>query len=243
MRLGFIGTGTIASAVVRGLAGSGHRITVSQRTASHSAALAAEFENVTVADNQQVLDRSDVVFLGLMASAAADILGRLAFRADQQVISFKAGASLDQVADLVQPARAAAIMMPFPGIARGGSPIMALGDTALVEQLFAPHNTVFAVKDGAELDAYLCAQAVLSPVARLAGDGAQWLGSRVSDPEQGEAFLRMLISASLAASGCAELIEALNTPGGYNQRLRLHMEEAGMGNDLRDGLNRLEAGG
>ncbi|MEP1494906.1 NAD(P)-binding domain-containing protein, partial [Pseudophaeobacter sp.] len=32
MRLGFIGTGTIASAVVRGLAGQGHDIRISARS-------------------------------------------------------------------------------------------------------------------------------------------------------------------------------------------------------------------
>ncbi len=88
--------------------------------------------------------------------------------------------------------------------------------------------------------AYLVAQAVLSPVARMVGDAAVWLDARVSDPEQGEAFLRMLVASSLSGSACAALIEALNTPGGYNQRLRVHMEESGMGKTLRTGLDGLE---
>ncbi|MFY0312694.1 NAD(P)-binding domain-containing protein [Leisingera sp. D0M16] len=239
MRLGFLGCGTIASAVVRGLAGKGHRIAVSERSQVQSAALAAEFSGVTVAGNQAVVDASDVVFLGLMAEAAEGILSGLVFREDQQVISFMAGAGLDRVAVLTAPARAAAVMMPFPGIAQGGSPIMALGDTGLVEQIFGPANKVFALKDEAELDAYLCAQAVLSPVARMVNDAAGWLGCRSEDKVQGEAFLRLLIASSLEKSGCAELIEALNTPGGYNQRLRLHMEKAGMGRDLAAGLDML----
>ncbi len=44
---------------------------------TRSSALASEFENVTVSANQVVLDRSDLVFLGLMAEAvknAAEIL-------------------------------------------------------------------------------------------------------------------------------------------------------------------------
>lgn len=239
MNLGFIGCGTIASAVVRGLAGQGHRITVSERSRTHSAALAAEFSDVAVASNQAVLDASDVVFLGVMAEAAEEILGGLVFREAQQVVSFMAGAGLDRISELAAPARAAAVMIPFPGIAQGGSPVMALGDTELLERIFAPANSIFALKDNAELDAYLCAQAVLSPVTRMVGDAAQWLGARVSDPEQGEDFLRMLIASSLQASGCSELIEALNTPGGFNQRLRLHMESAGMSDDLDAGLDRL----
>lgn len=240
MRIGVIGTGTIAAAVVRGIAGDGHQISVSERSTHVSAELAGALGNVSAAPNQQVLDQSDVIFLGLMAEAAPDILAPLTFRADQQVISFMAGADLARVGELVAPARASAVMMPFPGIAQGGSAIMALGDIELVNEIFGALNRVFALKNSAELDACLCAQAVLSPVARMVGDAADWLGTRVSDPAQGEAFLRMLVATSLAETGCADLIEALNTPGGYNQRLRQHMEAAGITGDLMSGLNDLE---
>lgn len=240
MRLGFIGTGVIASAVVRGLAGQGHEIRISARSEARSTQLAAEIPEVQVAGLQEILDQSEVVFLGLMAEQAGAILSELRFRPGQQVISFMAGASLEQVASLVKPASAAAVMMPFPGIAQGGSAIMALGDEALLNQIFGNRNTVFALENAAELEAYLCAQAVLSPVAQLTADAAGWLGKRVADPAKGEAFLRMLVSTSLAASETEDLIEALNTPGGFNQRLRLHMEGRGMREELARGLDRLE---
>ncbi|MCF6433708.1 NAD(P)-binding domain-containing protein [Leisingera sp. MMG026] len=240
MRLGFLGCGTIASAVVRGLAGKGHQITVSERSKAQSAALAEAFEDVTVTGNQAVIDASDVIFLGLMAESAEGILKELVFREDQQVVSLMAGADIGRVAELAAPAEAVAVMIPFPGIAQGGSPVMALGNTALLGSLFEPDNQIFVLKDEGELNAYLSAQAVLSPAARLVGDAAEWLGDRVSDKAQGEAFLRMLVSASLRASGCSELIEALNTPGGYNQRLRLHMEDAGLRSSLAKGLSNLE---
>lgn len=240
MRLGFIGTGVISSAVVRGLAGQGHEIRVSARSEVRSTALVAEFPEVQIAEVQQILDESEVVFLGLMLEQACDILGALRFPASLKVVSFMAGADLDQVAALVAPAVPAAVMMPFPAIAQGGSAIMALGDSALLSRIFAPRNRVFALQNAAELDAYLCAQAVLSPVARLTADAASWLGARVSDPTQGEAFLRMLIATSLADTPAQDLIEALNTPGGYNQRLRRHMEAAGLSVDLLQGLGDLE---
>ncbi|SDE34058.1 NAD(P)-binding domain-containing protein [Ruegeria marina] len=240
MRIGVLGTGTIATAVVHGIAGDGHSIAVSERSAANAQALAAAYPNVTVASNQAVVDESDIVILGLMAEQAPGILGALVFCDGQQVITLMAGATLEQVAQMVAPARAAAIMMPFPGIAQGGSPIMMQGDADLVAALFGARNQIFALKDAEEMAAYLCAQAVLSPVVRMVGDAGQWLGARVSDPEQGEAFLRALVASSLAGTDCASLIEALNTPGGYNQRLRLHMEAAGMGDSLRAGLDTLE---
>ena len=239
MRIGVIGCGTISSAAVQGIAGDGHEITVSDRSAHHSARLSGMFDTVQVADNQTVVDKSDVIFLGLMAEVAPDVLGALRFRTDQKVITFMAGLTLDEVDVLVRPARAVAIMMPFPGVAEGGTPIMMYGDIAVVTEIFGARNSIFPVETAEEMAAYLCAQAVLSPVARMVSDAAEWLGERVSDKAQGEAFLRELVASNLSGQACAPLIEALNTPGGYNQRLRLHMEAQGMERALKSGLDDL----
>ncbi len=239
MNIGILGTGTITSAVVEGIAADGHVITVSERSRARSADLAARYDDVAAAGNQAVVDCSDVIFLGLMAETAPAVLADLSFRPDQRVITLMAGATLEEADAMVAPARAVAIMMPFPGIAQGGSPVMAQGDTVLIEEIFGASNTVFAVRDAAEMDAYLCAQAVLSPAVKLVDDAATWLGGRVRDPEQGEAFLRLLTGSSLLAAPCAEMLEALNTPGGYNQRLRQHMENARTGEELHRGLDDL----
>lgn len=239
MRIGVIGCGTIASAVVHGIAGDGHEIAVSQRSAVHAEALSKAYENVVIMENQAVVDASDVIFLGLMAEIAPDVLGALTFREDQRIITFMAGASLEEADALVRPARAVAIMMPFPGIAQGGTPTIMHGDAALVEEIFGAKNDVFALESGEEMAAYLSAQAVLSPVARLVSDTADWLGSRVADKSKGEAFLRKLITSSLTNTEAAALLEALSTPGGYNETMRIHMDANGMRDALKSGLDRL----
>ena len=243
MRIGIIGTGTIASAVVTGIAQDGHEITVSERNAARSAELAARFDAVTVAANQDVIDRSDVVFLGLMADQAGAVLEELRFRAGQDVISLMAGISLDAVAGLVAPARAVAIMIPFPGIARGGSPVLVRGDGALVREIVGQRNTVFDVQSDAEMDVYMAAQAVLSPAVKMVDTAAQWMAEAGADPAAAEDFLRLLVGSSLLGSGTGDMLRALDTPGGYNQRLRNHMVDAGMDADLRAGLDRLRRSG
>jgi pyrroline-5-carboxylate reductase len=240
MKIGVIGCGTIASAAVHGIAGDGHQITVSERSKSHANELAEAYCNIVVAGNQGVVDASDVIFLGLMAELAPQVLRTLEFREGQKVITFMAGATLEQVDEMVRPARAVAIMMPFPAIAHGGSPVFMHGDADLVSKIFGNRNNIFVLEGKDEMAAYLCAQAVLSPVVRMVGDASDWLGERVEDKAQGEAFLRSLVVSSLSASKCAPLLAALNAPGGYNQRLRLHMEASGMGEAIRAGLNDLE---
>ncbi|PTV97536.1 coenzyme F420-dependent NADP oxidoreductase-like protein [Rhodobacter aestuarii] len=239
MRIGVIGTGSIASAVVRALAPEGHEITVSERGRAYSAALAAEFANVTVAANAQVVEAADLILIGLLPEHAEAALGTLTFREGQQVISLMADVPLDQVATLVAPASVKTVMLPYPSLPAGGTPIMVLGETALVETLLGARNTVFALRDRAELGAYLAAQAVLSPATQLVAEAANWLAPHLQDPARGEAFLRMLVSSSLAAGPGAELLASLNTEGGYNQGLRQHMERAGMVTALHEGLDAL----
>lgn len=241
MRIGVLGTGTIASAVVRSVADDGHSITVSRRSAAVSAALARDHASVSVAENQAVIDASDVILLGLMADAAPQVLDGLRFRPNQRVLSLMAGAGLDDVAGMVAPATADAVMIPFPSIAQTGSPVLVLGRGDLVESLFGTRNTIFCMRDEAELQAYLCAQAVLSPVARLVEEGAAWLALHDCDARTGEAFLRRLVVSSFSNMSATDLLKALDTEGGYNQRLRRHMDRAGMGPALKSGLNDLEA--
>ena len=94
MRLGVLGTGTIATAVVHGIAGDVtgdglyHQITISPRNKANAEALAAQYDNVTIAENQQVIEASDVVFLGLMPDVASAILPELNFKEGQIVISY-----------------------------------------------------------------------------------------------------------------------------------------------------------
>lgn len=239
MRIGVIGTGTIASAVVEGIAGDGHVITVSRRSAARSAALAARYDCVEAAENQTVVDRSDVVLLGLMAEHAEAVLSAIRFREGQRVISLMAGVTLEAVAALVAPARAEAIMIPFPGISQGGSPVLVRGGGALVRDLFGAHNTVFEIDSDAALEAFMCAQAVLSPAVKMVDTAAEWMAEAGTDRALAEAFLRLLVGSSLIGSETGAMLAALDTPGGYNQRLRRHMVDAGMDSDLRAGLDKL----
>ena len=123
MRVGFLGTGAIAAAMVRGLAGQGHLILVSPRNASTAATLAAELPEVAIAPNDALVAGSDVVFLCLLARTAEEVLPGLPFRPDQTVISVMVDAPLANLRRLCAPAREIAITIPLPPIAGGGCPL------------------------------------------------------------------------------------------------------------------------
>jgi pyrroline-5-carboxylate reductase len=115
-----------------------------------------------------------------------------------------------------------------------------LGDAEIINALFGARNSIFQCEDQDELAAYLAAQAVISPVTVMVQKAGEWLGENVKNSVQGEAFLRALVGSSLQATpDCQKLIQALNTPGGYNQRLREHMETSGFTELLKQGLSEL----
>lgn len=111
MRIGILGLGTIATALVKGIADDDHILTVSRRNAENAADLCGTFANVSVADNQEVVDNSDALFIGLTDNVYRDALSALRFRADQMVISLMAG---PEMAELVAPATLSARMIPLP---------------------------------------------------------------------------------------------------------------------------------
>src|SRR6185437_12714819 len=94
MRIGFIGTGTITSAIVSGLNASdstAFTFLLSPRNADVAASLASAFDNVTVAaSNQAVLDGCDIIMLAVRPQVASDVLESLRFRPDHHVISLVA---------------------------------------------------------------------------------------------------------------------------------------------------------
>lgn len=247
MRIGFIGTGTIAAAVVEGIAGNGHVITVSERGRQTAARLAGAFANVTVAPNQAVIGRSDIVLLGMMAKVAREVLPGLRFREGQKVLSLMTGIGLADLARLISPAGALGMALPFPSIARGGAPVIACPGEPLVAELFGARNRTFSIPEEGEMAAWTAAQAVLSPSLKLLQLALEWLGDRTSDKAQAEGFLRLLVGSSLMAEPLDQpgvlkaALKALDTPGGYNATLREHMLAGGMREHLRAGLDALEA--
>ena len=241
MKLGVLGTGTIATAAVHGIADDGHEIAISPRNKDNAAGLAARYANVTIHENQVVIDKSDVIFLGLMPDIAASILPELTFKAGQIVISFIADLTLEEIGAMVSPASAQALMLPFPNIASGGSVIPMIGAAETVEVIFGKANSLTVLNNQAEMDAILCAQAVLSPAAKLVKDAALWLEDNGVEMARGEPFLRQLVASNLAETATPELLEALNTEGGYNQRLRQYMDAEGMPQKLFAGLDKLKS--
>jgi len=238
-RVGFIGTGEIASLMVQGLAGQGHEILVSNRNAEVAARLALTHPEVRVATNAQVVEGADIVILCLLARVADEALTGLPFRAGQSVISVMVDVGLARLQKLCAPATDIAITIPLPPIAVGGCPLPVFPASVALEQLFGARNMVFPVRDEVALNAHFGATAYCSPFLAQMLAASDWLAGFTGDKALAEAYLIGVIRGYLpehpAENHLGASLQSLSTEGGLNATLRAAMNGANV--ELRAGLD------
>lgn len=225
-RIGFLGTGEIASAMLRALQGQGHSFLISPRNAAMAAAL-AELPDVRIAPNETVVAQSDVVFLCLMARVADEVLPGLPFRVDQAVISVMVDAPLARLRRLCAPATDIAITIPLPPIVDGGCPLPVYPPSPVLQALFGDRNPVLAQRDEVALQAHLGVSAICSPILDQLRTAAGWLAGFTQDAAHAEAYVAAMIRCYLptrAEGGELDAaLRALSTEGGLNATLRAVM--------------------
>lgn len=246
-RIGFLGTGAIAEAMVRGLDGARHDILVSERNAETAARLSNEFACVSVAANTDVVAQSDIVILCLMSGIAERVLPDLPFRADHKVISVMADMPRNRLATLIPDVAELSLTIPLPSIATGGCPMPVWPDTGCVRDVFGGRNPVIGVESETALNAHFGACAVSLPVLALLRTGIDWLADQTGDKTGAEIYVTAMFGAYFAAmrkDGSGEvdaLMADLGTEGGLNDSLRNTMARAGAPDALLEGLDGLRA--
>lgn len=245
MRVGFIGTGEIAAAMVEGLSGRGHDLIVSERNAAVAAELAGKFTDVQVRPNADVVAGSDVVFLCLMAGVAREVLDTLPWRGDQAVISVMVDVPLADLAQLCAPASDIALTIPLSSVATGRSVLPCHPESDALRALFGESDTIIAVPTEAGLNAHFAASALSAPLLTLMQTGAHWLGEQTGDMRGAETyvggvFAGFLRQMSTQGADFDQLLKGLATEGGLNAALKQGMADAGAPEALRGGLEGLK---
>jgi pyrroline-5-carboxylate reductase len=149
MKLGFVGTGEITSAIVTGLNSSTAQfsIRVSPRNRETATELANRFAVVSIAlSNQDVVDASEVVVIAVRPAIAPSVISELHFRPDHCVISLVSGLSLQRLSELVAPATRIIRAVPLPSTARRAGPTGTYPSDQLANDLFGSIGTVFPVE-------------------------------------------------------------------------------------------------
>lgn len=247
LRLGFIGTGAITAALVRGLLDSGLGVTavaLSPRNATTAAELAALDDRVQVCrSNQEVLERSDVICVAVVQQVVHEVLGELSFAPRHHVITFVPGTPMAVLAELARPAGSLARAVPLPAVAYGeGVTVVHPGDE-VTTRLFDAVGRAVVVEEEAHFEPLFAATATMASFYAVLGRVSAWLGDQGVPPGTARAFVAGYY-ASLTAeverdpSPFDELTSGL-TPGGLNEQLHADLSAAGAYDHYGPALDRI----
>lgn len=245
--VGFIGIGTINSAVVRGFlkcAASPAKVIIGPRNAQKAAALAAEYpEKVTVAEsNQAVVDESDWIFLGTPPKKhiMQETLGPLRFRKEQPILSFIAGAEREELRKLVAPATEIVQALPLPPAEFGQSTTVMYPPNERMEKCLATIGRVVAVESREQAMAIGSMACMMGDFYAHLRSCHQWLISKGVDSAAASRAVGSYFSTYHHASQHSEIgfdhLVAEQTPGGVNQQVIEQLEKQGRYDMVKEGL-------
>lgn len=247
MRLGFIGTGGITTAIVTGLCtlpASPEEIWVSPRNRDNAQLLAASYDGVRIGeDNQAVVDHCDVVFLAVLPQDKEAILSPLAFREEQVIVHLLAGTTIFEVSSLVAPAWRIVRAVPLPCTAIHTGPIAIYPDHETVSGIFDPLGTVIALEEEAHLETLAVITALMAPFYAFVAQVAGWGEEQGIDPEKSAAYTASMLGAlsKIAQSADQGNVEALvnecMTPGGLNETAMKVIRDQGGFSHVRAALD------
>jgi pyrroline-5-carboxylate reductase len=238
VRLGFVGTGAITSAIVRGLCAPpalACRISLSPRNASVAARLAAQFsdEVAVAASNQDVLDRSDVVFIAVRPQVADEVLRSLKFRPDHRVISLVAAMSKDDVTRRVRPAASVVCAVPLPTVAARIGPTAIFPADPVAEALFDRLGLALPIANEDQFQALWASTAVIATFFESLDSICSWLVDHAVPAARARDYVAMMFHGLVDAAQqtgvpFAELSDEFATKGGLNEQYLAQLRKAGV---------------
>lgn len=225
MKIGIIGTGTIASAIVTGFCTkkSGHEFFLSPRNADKAAALAAKFTEVEVCtSNQEVLNKAEWIFITVQKNAFC-ALDELKFQKKHKVLNMATEMRLDDLKNTIGETAILAHVVPLPMIVRGFGPLLIYPQAPEVGELFALVGDALYVKDLKDIRSLQLITCIMSPYYMLINEIVKFSDAQGIDHDLSVKFVHSLFSSlsrRAAETPNCDIVELANdmTPGGYNEQ-------------------------
>ena len=147
--LGFIGVGELALYTIRGLRHGGYsgKILLSPRNRDKAAWLAQHLDCDVLADNQSVVERSNLVVIATRPAQCLETLSSLDFRPEQILISVVAGMPSAEIASVLNQSIEIVRAMPVSSAEFSASPTLIFPKNNAVADLFKHCGDVIPVND------------------------------------------------------------------------------------------------
>jgi len=228
MILGFIGTGKITTALVEGYSTCStppDKIIVSPRNAQRARELSERIRSVIIGQtNQDVIDKSDTVFLALRPETAESVLTPLRFRPDHTIISLIPTIPLTMIHDYVEPAGRISRAVPLPSVSRQYGPILLFQKNEQSESIVKLVGTPVPVREESDLHALWAMNGMISPFFELMAVLRDWSVALGVEKKVAQTYtVRFVYTLARMAlenpdTDFSDLAHEAATPGGLNEQ-------------------------
>ncbi len=228
MIIGFIGTGKISSSIIFGIFKSKlkvKKIYISSRNINIAKKLNKKFRSITVLkDNQEIIDKSSVIFLGITPNVGNKILPKLKFSKNKKVISLISTINLEKlkrftkVKDIVRAT-------PLPPIEIKRGPIIICPPSRFAKNIFKYLGKVLEIRNEKLSYKFWSTASLMAAYYEILNTSSKWLvkkgiNKKFADTYIAELFLALSQDAlNKSSQGYKKLVADSQTPKGLNMQV------------------------
>jgi pyrroline-5-carboxylate reductase len=249
MKLGFIGTGKIASSVITGICNSKisfSKILVSPRNKLISQKLKKTYKKVNIAkSNQEIVNSSNWVFLSITPSVGKKIIKDLKFRTNQTVISFISTITLAQLKKAIKVKAKIIRAIPLPPISLRKGPVPICPPNKDVKNFFDKIGTTIEIKNEKSSINFWATSGMMAPFYELLRVMINWLVKRGVKRKNAQKYITSLflaLSEDAAINSKKDLkylVKESQTPKGLNEQGVKELSKASFYKSLEKTLNNI----
>ena len=247
MKLGFIGTGKIALSVITGICNSKisyRKILVSKRNRKIAEKLRKRFKKVQIAKtNQEIIDKSNWVFLAVTPKVGEKILPKLNFRSNQKIISFISTINLVQLKKIVKKRTKIVRAIPLPPISLGKGPVPICPPDNQVKSFFNKIGTTVEIRSERASKNFWATSGMMAPFYEILRVLSDWLVKKGIKRSEAQKYITSLFVALSEDSVVNSkkhlkyLVSDSQTPGGLNEQSVRELKKSGFYKSLEKSLN------
>ena len=247
MNLGFIGTGQIAKAVINGILKSKikySKIFISKRNLKISAELSRKSKKILIIkNNQEIINKSDWVFLAVTPTVGNKILKDLNFKKKQTVISFISTIKMNELKKYIKVTSKIVRAIPLPPISLKKGPVPIFPPNNKVKLFFDQIGTTVEVKNEKSSLNFWATSSMMAPFYEFLKTLSSWLiskGIKKNDAQKYITSLFVALSEDAMVNSKKDLkilVKNSQTPKGLNEQAVNELRKSGFYKSLNKTLN------
>ena len=228
MILGFIGTGKISSSIIFGIFKSKlkvKRIYISSRNRNIAKKLAKKSRKIKILNNnQEIIDKSSTIFLGITPNVANKILDKLKFSKNKRIISLISTINLNKIKKLTKNKNIVRVT-PLPPIEIKKGPIIICPPNKSAKNFFKHLGEVVEIKNEKLSYKFWATASIMAAYYEILNISSNWLikkgiNKTTANKYIAELFLSLSQDAvNKKSQGFKKLVADSQTPDGLNMQV------------------------